>query len=615
MSTQRFAVYGDISIEEIKEAISKNFPEKRVSVQSEAVSKSREEKLEQNDIILSSSFPGQGELYELKCKELKDAEESASKALLSIQTFHKQQQALFDEFVLLRQRYDEQKSSTVNILWTHCTKYHPDLRQIPVMQDASTFVEVEDQVGDYNVGELLGEGQFATVKDCSLEGQSTEYALKIIKKERITSFTALMRVSNEIDNLLLLKNKHIVNIVHVLHTEKKLYIVTEKGGRDLFDFFDEHPDGVPEEWAKQIIICVLKGVMFCHDHGICHRDLKPENILLSFDAEAGKCTDLKLCDFGLSTRFKPKTLLTDFCGSPGFFAPEMIIYGSYYGDKADVWSTGCILLELMAGHEKFCDVWMTAYDYEILQDKKHFTETIQETVDQLPSVLNFSPALNNFILQFLDLRTNKRPHVSTLCSDPWLEGRIEEDLTHRNEKLAETGTTRYPKSPSITRTNSQSSLDLVSLGLADDNVPFDRHYVEMMFSNFTERERHHMEQYIKHHADDSPGNRHAQMHLPPIVPATPNISGAKKIFDRGNDGYRPASMIIDQLANDDSRPTSPGPLQKIPSFQKNESRLPGVTEGEQEHVLPNKKPFDSSKSAPSGIVFGSLSSKSTSLLP
>jgi serine/threonine protein kinase len=150
-----------------------------------------------------------------------------------------------------------------------------------------------------------------------------------------------MRVSDEIDNLKQLKNVHIISLCNVIHTDKMLYIITEKGGRDLFDFFDEHPDGVPEEWAKQIISCVLKGVMFCHDHGICHRghdyatrysfliysnrvfvlyihiDLKPENILLEFDNRSGICRDLKLCDFGLSTKFKPNVLLNDFCGSPG----------------------------------------------------------------------------------------------------------------------------------------------------------------------------------------------------------------------------------------------------------------------------------------------------------
>jgi hypothetical protein len=142
---------------------------------------------------------------------------------------------------------------------------------IPTQEDPKTFSETEEQIGEYRVGTPLGEGQFATVKNCYLKNEDKEYALKIINKDRITSFTALMRVSTEIDNLKQLKNPYIVSVTRVIHTETKLYIITEKGGRDLFEFFDEHPDGVPEDWAKQIIACVLKGVMFCHDQGICHR--------------------------------------------------------------------------------------------------------------------------------------------------------------------------------------------------------------------------------------------------------------------------------------------------------------------------------------------------------
>jgi serine/threonine protein kinase len=56
-----------------------------------------------------------------------------------------------------------------------------------------------------------------------------------------------------------------------------------------------------------------------------------------------------------------------FFTTQGFFAPEMITQSQYYGDKADIWSTGCILLELILGHERFCEVWMPAYDYEVLQ--------------------------------------------------------------------------------------------------------------------------------------------------------------------------------------------------------------------------------------------------------
>jgi serine/threonine protein kinase len=92
-----------------------------------------------------------------------------------------------------------------------------------------------------------------------------------------------MRVSNEIENLKLLKSPYIVSIERVIHTQHMLYIVTEKGGKDLFEFFDEHPDGVPESWAKEIISCVIKGVLYCHERGICHRgkSYRPVSVCLS----------------------------------------------------------------------------------------------------------------------------------------------------------------------------------------------------------------------------------------------------------------------------------------------------------------------------------------------
>ena len=45
----------------------------------------------------------------------------------------------------------------------------------------------------------------------------------------------------------------------------------------------------------------------------------------------------------------------------GFFAPEMIITGSYDGDKVDVWSTGCVLLELLFGHRRYVSIVLTEF--------------------------------------------------------------------------------------------------------------------------------------------------------------------------------------------------------------------------------------------------------------
>ena len=215
----------------------------------------------------------------------------------------------------------------------------------------------------------------------------------------------------------------------------------------------------------------------------------------------------------------------------------MIIHGQYLGDKADVWSTGCILLELVAGHEKFCDVWMTAYDYEILQDKDKFTTTIRDTLEQLPEVLNFSAHLNDFILRFLELSASKRPSTAALCSHPWLEGLIEDELASRSHKLTMHDARPSALSPSQSFKNLNSSTPTNGGGIADDaDAAEERHrVVEMIFSNLSERERKHMQEYIMHHKNDGPDQHHAQMHLPPIVPSTPSIGNAKKILRKGNE--------------------------------------------------------------------------------
>lgn len=66
-------------------------------------------------------------LLEEKDNKLKESENVASLALASIEAFRKQQQDLFGEFVILRQRYDEQKNAIMQCLWSHLTEHHPQV--------------------------------------------------------------------------------------------------------------------------------------------------------------------------------------------------------------------------------------------------------------------------------------------------------------------------------------------------------------------------------------------------------------------------------------------------------------------------------------------------------
>lgn len=452
-------------------------------------------------------------MLELKESQAREMEANTKMAVESIQTFHQQQQALYDEFLILRQKYDDQKTQLITTLWTHCGAYHPELRMIP-SQEGKDFVESTSIIGKYAISDVLGEGQFATVFSCTTHGIPGDLAIKVIKKERITSFSSLRRVSNEIGILRKLDSAHIVKIVDVMQSASKLYIVTEKGGQDLFEFFDEHPQGVQESWALEITSAIMEAVLYCHMHHVCHRDLKPENILVKFDPESGKCIDLKLCDFGLSTQYDDNVLLSDFCGSPGFFAPEMILTGNYYGSRIDTWSVGCILLELVLGHERFCDTWMGSYDYELMQDKFKFGAEISATVKKLPEVLTFTPALNDFIVAMLKVDPMQRPIAKSACQLEW----VTEKLAHLSHLLA-------PANPAMEALRGNHFRPHVV------DSPMNTQSKSLLKNAMSNRERSAMK----------PQEGKGEMALPPIEPPTPSIGKARKIMQKGDQLARKAA--------------------------------------------------------------------------
>lgn len=255
------AVTGDFTINDIEDALKKYFVDKTIRVDrgnnENSTSNNRrpsqtESKDENNNLkeIVVSFSPTSDQLQYLKAllerktKDMKDMEASSTKALLTMQTFQTQQKALLDEFIILHQKYDEQKQALVDILWVDCARHDPSLKFIPVLQNMTTFVETDDIVGVYNMGDELGSGQFAAVRTCwKGKNMSEEYAIKIIKKDRMTTHLSVSRLSDEVGLLLKLQNQYVISIKETFQTDKHMYIITEKGGADMFEFFDEHDNG------------------------------------------------------------------------------------------------------------------------------------------------------------------------------------------------------------------------------------------------------------------------------------------------------------------------------------------------------------------------------------
>jgi len=206
------------------------------------------------------------------------------------------------------------------------------------------------RVGKYALGKTLGEGTFAKVKIAKDMETGNDVAIKVLDKEKILKHKMVEQIKREISTMKLVKHPYVVQLLEVMASKTKIYIVLEYvTGGELFDKI-VHQGRLKEDESRKYFQQLIDAVDYCHSRRVYHRDLKPENLLLD-----GK-GNLKISDFGLSAlpqQFREDGLLHTTCGTPNYVAPEVINDKGYHGATADLWSCGVILFVLMAGYLPF----------------------------------------------------------------------------------------------------------------------------------------------------------------------------------------------------------------------------------------------------------------------
>ncbi|KAJ4463010.1 putative serine/threonine-protein kinase ATG1a [Paratrimastix pyriformis] len=114
-----------------------------------------------------------------------------------------------------------------------------------------------------------------------------------------------------------------------------------------------------EAEARGLLGQLSSAMLYMWSRSCYHRDLKPANLLLSSDPPQAPFHDfpftVKLCDFGLSHEFHMDYMSQTHCGTPFYMAPEVIAVrpGQRYDYKADLWSMGIILYEMLCGQKPY----------------------------------------------------------------------------------------------------------------------------------------------------------------------------------------------------------------------------------------------------------------------
>eukprot|EP00158_Paraphelidium_tribonemae_P004580 Partr_v1_DN26845_c0_g1_i1_m40955 putative Glycogen synthase kinase len=105
---------------------------------------------------------------------------------------------------------------------------------------------------------------------------------------------------------------------------------------------------MPTIQIKLYMYQIFRSLAYIHALGICHRDIKPQNLLL--DPNSGV---LKLCDFGSAKILVAGEPNVSYICSRYYRAPELIFGATNYTSAIDIWSTGCVMAELMLGSPLF----------------------------------------------------------------------------------------------------------------------------------------------------------------------------------------------------------------------------------------------------------------------
>jgi len=219
----------------------------------------------------------------------------------------------------------------------------------------STFTQLGDR---YDVGQVIGRGGMAEVYEGTDRRLNRRVAIKVLRPDLARDPMFQERFRREAQSAAGLNHP---NIVAIYDTGEDLigegaaqvsvpYIVMEfVDGDTLRHTLNNGPRILPER-ALEVIAGVLAALDYAHRHGIVHRDIKPANIMINTNGDA------KVMDFGIARAMSDAatsvTATSAVMGTAQYLSPEQA-RGELVDARSDIYSSGCVLYELLTGVTPF----------------------------------------------------------------------------------------------------------------------------------------------------------------------------------------------------------------------------------------------------------------------
>jgi serine/threonine protein kinase len=191
------------------------------------------------------------------------------------------------------------------------------------------------------------------VYDAYDEKSERAVAVKILPRTRTKSAEHKERFQRQAVAAVRIRHPGIIQIYDHGVDGEIHYVVMERLDGQALSRTIAHTSPLPENFVVEVGLQVARAAHAAHKKGVIHRDLKPSNILLT--RGENNTVIVKVLDFGIAKiqRSVSLTQTEQVMGTPTYMAPEQLKSSKYIDARADVYSIGCILYEMLTAHPPF----------------------------------------------------------------------------------------------------------------------------------------------------------------------------------------------------------------------------------------------------------------------